>query len=168
LPSSVCGQLVTDVLEKTAALPNLRNRALQFLNTKLLHENSFVVTMNADHLNTLIEKFNTWIQPIGDKIDVIVSSAVDFNIFSPFSPSSRLSPFFRMTTDLCQKAAHTLKLIARSMSPAMKLSVLSETLELAIKLVTSSKNCFTDAMFMLGKIIVISVSDKIIVILLFE
>lgn len=72
LPSSVCGQLVADVLEKTAEMPKLRDRALQFLNTKLLQDNSYLASMDAKQLNSLIMKFNSWLQPADGKIDVSI------------------------------------------------------------------------------------------------
>ncbi|KAK6105041.1 U3 small nucleolar RNA-associated protein 10 family protein [Brugia pahangi] len=109
LPSNVCGHIVADVLEQTATMPKLRDRALQFLNAKLLQDGSYIRTVKVDHLNSLITKFNSWLKPIEEGFDV----------------------------DLCQKAAHTLKLVARNMTPSAGFMLLSETLELTVELLTN-------------------------------
>ncbi|KAM3718477.1 HEAT repeat-containing protein [Dirofilaria immitis] len=109
LPSNVCGHIVVDVLEQTATMPKLRDRALQFLNTKLLQDGSYICTVKIDHLNSLITKFNSWLRTIGKEFDV----------------------------DLCQKAAHTLKLVARNMTSSTGFVLLSETLELTVELLTN-------------------------------
>ncbi|CAG9539926.1 unnamed protein product [Cercopithifilaria johnstoni] len=109
LPSNVCGHIVVDVLEQTATMPKLRDRALQFLNAKLLQDGSYICSVKMDHLNSLIRKFNCWLKPAEKGFDV----------------------------DLCQKAAHTLKLVARNMTPSTGFMLLSETLELTAKLLTN-------------------------------
>ncbi|VDK85730.1 unnamed protein product, partial [Litomosoides sigmodontis] len=107
LPSNVCGHIVVDVLEQTETMPKLRDRALQFLNAKLLQDGSCMVKV--DYLNSLIRKFNCWLKPVEKGFDI----------------------------DLCQKAAHTLKLVARSMTPSTGFLLLSETLELTVELLTN-------------------------------
>ncbi|VDM92920.1 unnamed protein product, partial [Onchocerca ochengi] len=109
LPSNVCGHIVVDVLEQTATTPKLRDRALQFLNAKLLQDGSYICTVKMDHLNSLIAKFNSWLRPVEKEFDV----------------------------DLCQKAAHTLKLVARSMTSSTDFMLLSETLELTVELLNN-------------------------------
>ncbi|VDM08208.1 unnamed protein product [Wuchereria bancrofti] len=117
LPSNVCGHIVADVLEQTATMPKLRDRALQFLNAKLLQDGSYICTVKVDHLNSLITKFNSWLKPNEKEFDV----------------------------NLCQKAAHTLKLVARNMTPSSGFMLLSETLELTVELLTN-RNMHDEAM----------------------
>uniref|UniRef100_A0A158Q7F4 HEAT repeat-containing protein 1 n=1 Tax=Elaeophora elaphi TaxID=1147741 RepID=A0A158Q7F4_9BILA len=109
LPSNVCGHIVVDVLEQTATMPKLRDRALQFLNTKLLQDVSYIRMVKVDHLNSLIRKFNSWLKPVEKEFDV----------------------------QLCQKAAHTLKLVARSITPSTGFMLLFETLELTVELLNN-------------------------------
>uniref|UniRef100_A0A915PU93 HEAT repeat-containing protein 1 n=1 Tax=Setaria digitata TaxID=48799 RepID=A0A915PU93_9BILA len=116
LPSNVCGHIVADVLDQTVSMPKLRDRALQFLNAKLLQDTSHMCTVKANHLDSLITKFNSWLQPSGKDIN----------------------------TDLCQKAAHTLKLMARSMTSSTGSLLLSETLELTVKLL-NDRNMYDEA-----------------------
>uniref|UniRef100_A0A1I7VD57 HEAT repeat-containing protein 1 n=1 Tax=Loa loa TaxID=7209 RepID=A0A1I7VD57_LOALO len=116
LPSNVCGHIVVDVLEQTTTMPKLRDRALQFLNAKLLQDGSYISTVKVDHLNSLITKFNSWIKPVEEGFDV----------------------------NLCQKAAHTLKLVARNMIPSTDFMLLSETLELTVDLLTN-RNMYDEA-----------------------
>ncbi|MCP9263659.1 hypothetical protein DINM_007046 [Dirofilaria immitis] len=101
LPSNVCGHIVVDVLEQTATMPKLRDRALQFLNTKLLQDGFYglqqAFLLMADH------GYHR----------------------------------FRFSVDLCQKAAHTLKLVARNMTSSTGFVLLSETLELTVELLTN-------------------------------
>lgn len=70
LPSNVCGHIVVDVLEQTETMPKLRDRALQFLNAKLLQDGSYICTVKVDHLNSLIRKFNCWLKPVENEFDV--------------------------------------------------------------------------------------------------
>ncbi|KAL3995651.1 U3 small nucleolar RNA-associated protein 10 family protein [Acanthocheilonema viteae] len=109
LPSNVCGHIIMDVLEQTATMPKLRDRALQFFNAKLLQDGSYICMVKENHLSSLIRKFNCWLKPIEKDFDI----------------------------DLCQKAAHTLKLLARSMTPSTGFMLLSETLELTVELLTN-------------------------------
>ncbi|VDN03335.1 unnamed protein product [Thelazia callipaeda] len=108
LPSRVCGNIVVDVLEQTTERPKLRDLALKFLNNKLLQDDSNACMMKANDLENLVRKFNSWLQPVGNEIDV----------------------------DLCQKSAYTLRLIARNISSSMSFERFCETLKLTVKLLS--------------------------------
>lgn len=68
MPASVCGHLVVDVLSETAIDPKKKNRALEFLNSRLAaggvifcNDEAGVVMMKK-----LVSLLNSWLQAAGN------------------------------------------------------------------------------------------------------
>lgn len=82
LPANVSGHIICDILDDPKVDHKMRDRALQLLNVKLLHQGipEGAAEGEKDGINQYLTKFakklNQWIKPAESKDDVRLSMAV--------------------------------------------------------------------------------------------